>query len=166
MINWCHLTFSTLSTIPCPQSSNHSFFLHTVCTDCAGVDTEGEIEASLIVVAIILIIFLTVCSCQCYQKFSWELRSRPGCTSDPDSDKKPMPMAPYMRDNARNNNNNNSSGSNLISTSNGVNFTVNYPNYCDIDDGVVDDDSVGNGDGGNNKNNGSRNNYYSPQYIP
>jgi len=62
-----------------------------VCSDCAGVDTEEETQASIIVVSVICIIFLVVCLCQCYQKFAWELKV---------GGKKPMPMAPYDRDNS------------------------------------------------------------------
>ena len=62
----------------------------SVCVDCGSADTQEEVEASLLIVGIILVIFFLLCSCQFYQRIQWECEGNTG--------KKPMPQAPYNRD--------------------------------------------------------------------
>lgn len=89
------LSLQTLSPTIIFLSHDHdlqswSDFPTAICSDCAGVDSDEETQVSFIVVSIICVIFFFVCSCQCWQKFSWELTGIGG--------KRPMPMAPYDRD--------------------------------------------------------------------
>lgn len=47
---------------------------YIVATDFGGGNyTDDEMRVALIILSIILIIFLAICSCQCYQKFVWEI---------------------------------------------------------------------------------------------
>lgn len=66
-----------------------------IYNDGVGNYTEGEMEVALIILAVILVVFFAVCTCQCYQKVLWELSEK----WPPDDTKRPMPCAPYSRDN-------------------------------------------------------------------